>query len=89
MCPECRSLEWDTIESTGRGTVYSFTVNHHPKVPAFDYPLVVVLVELEEGVRLISNLLDVEPADVEIGMPVQAELVAVDDDLTLPLFRRA
>ena len=87
MCPECRSLEWDTVEASGRGTVYSYTVNHHPKVPAFDYPLLVVLVELEEGVRLVSNLLDVEPADVEIGMAVQAELVAVDDDLTLPLFR--
>ena len=88
MCPECRSLDWDTVESSGRGTVHSYTVNHHPQVPAFDYPLVVVLVELEEGVRLISNLLDVDPADVEIGMPVEAELVAVDDDLTLPLFRK-
>jgi uncharacterized protein len=86
-CPHCRSLDWDAVESSGRGVVYSFVVNHHPQVPAFDYPLVVALVELEEGTRLVSNLLDVEPADVRIGLPVQAELVAVDDELTLPLFR--
>jgi uncharacterized protein len=88
MCSECRSLEWDTVEASGRGTVYSFTVNHYPQVPAFDYPLVVVLVELEEGTRVISNLLDVAPEDVEIGMPVQVEFVQFDEELTLPQFRK-
>jgi 3-oxo-4,17-pregnadiene-20-carboxyl-CoA hydratase alpha subunit len=87
MCPECRSLEWDTIEASGRAKIYSFVVNHHPEVPAFDYPLVVVLVELEEGVRLVSNVVDLDPADVEIGMPVEVTFVAFDDELTLPQFR--
>ena len=89
MCPECHSLEWDTIEASGRGTVYSFVVNHYPQVPAFDYPLVVAVIELEEGTRLVSNLIDVEPGDVTIGMPVVCELVAMDDELTLPQFRPA
>ena len=89
MCPECHSLEWDTIEASGRGTVYSYVVNHYPKVPAFDYPLLVAVIELEEGTRLISNLIDVDPADVTIGMAVECELVAMDDDLTLPQFRPA
>ena len=38
MCPSCRSLEWETVEASGRGTVYSFVTNHYPQVPSFDYP---------------------------------------------------
>jgi uncharacterized OB-fold protein len=89
MCGACRSLDWDTIEASGRGVVFSFVVNHHPQLPAFDYPLVVALVELEEGTRLVSDLVDCPPDEVAIGMPVQIDFVAVDDELTLPLFRRA
>jgi uncharacterized OB-fold protein/acyl dehydratase len=88
-CPDCHSFEWDTVEASGKGTVYSFVVTHHPQAPAFDYPLPIVLVELEEGTRLVSNLIDVDPDDVEIGMPVIAELVAFDDELTIPQFRAA
>jgi uncharacterized OB-fold protein len=87
MCPYCHSLEWDSVEASGRGIVYSFVVNHHPQVPAFDYPLVVGLVELEEGTRLVSNLVGVAPSDVVVGMPVMADFVRFDDDLTLPQFR--
>ncbi|MEY2419926.1 MAG: 3-oxo-4,17-pregnadiene-20-carboxyl-CoA hydratase alpha subunit [Actinomycetota bacterium] len=89
MCAECHSLDWDTIEASGRGTVYSYVVNHYPKVPTFNYPLLVAVIELEEGTRLVSNLVDVDPADVTIGMPVVCELVVMDDDLTLPQFRPA
>jgi uncharacterized OB-fold protein/acyl dehydratase len=89
MCPYCRSLEWDTLASAGRGTVYSYVVNHHPQVGAFDYPLPVALVELEEGTRLVSNLVAVEVADVRVGMPVEVEFVAFDEELTLPVFRPA
>ena len=88
-CPECRSLEWDTVESTGRGTVYSFVVVHYPQVPAFDYPLPIALVELDEGTRLVADLVDVAPDDVRIGMPVEVRMVAVDDELTLPMFAPA
>jgi len=89
MCPRCQSLEWDTIESSGRGTVYSFVVSHYPQVPAFDYPLAIGLIELEEGTRLVSNVVDVDPADVHVGMPVEVVFTAVDHELTLPLFRPA
>jgi uncharacterized OB-fold protein/acyl dehydratase len=87
MCPSCRSLEWDTVEASGRGVVYSHVVVHHPQVPAFEYPLAVALVELEEGTRLVSNVVGVEPSEVRVGMPVEVEFVAFDDDLTLPQFR--
>jgi uncharacterized OB-fold protein/acyl dehydratase len=88
-CAECHSSDWDTVEATGRGTVYSFVVVEHPQAPAFDYPLPVVLVELEEGTRLVSNLLDVPADEVEIGMPVVVEIVTFDDELTIPQFRKA
>jgi uncharacterized OB-fold protein len=85
-CPECRSFEWDTVRSSGRGTIYSYVVNHHPQVPAFDYPLVVALVELEEGTRLVANVAGIDPEAVVIGTPVQARFEAFDDELTLPVF---
>ncbi len=85
-CAECRSFEWDTVAASGRGTVYSYVVNHHPQVPAFDYPLVVALVELEEGTRLVANLSGVAPEDVRIGLPVAARFEAFDEELTLPVF---
>ncbi|MFY9615768.1 MAG: Zn-ribbon domain-containing OB-fold protein, partial [Candidatus Dormiibacterota bacterium] len=89
MCPKCRSLEWDTVAASGRGTVHSFVVPHHPPLPMVPQPYVVVLVDLEEGTRLVSNLVDVAPEDVRIGMPVEVAFTAVDEELTLPLFRPA
>ena len=85
-CPECRSFEWDTVTSSGRGTIYSYVVNHHPKVPAFDYPLVVALIELEEGTRLVANVAGIAPEAMVIGTPVQARFEKFDDELTLPVF---
>jgi uncharacterized OB-fold protein len=72
--------------SSGRGTVYSYVVHHHPPVPGFTPPFVVALVELEEGVRVVSNLIEVDPSSVEIGLPVRVAFEAVDDELTLPVF---
>lgn len=86
-CSRCQSLEWDTVESAGRGTVYSYVVVHHPQIPAFDYPLPIAVVALDEGTRLVADLVGVAPEDVRIGMPVHVEFVAVDDELTLPMFR--
>ncbi len=86
-CANCRSFDWDTVTASGRGTIYSYVVNHYPQVPAFDYPLVVALVELEEGTRLVANVRGITPDTVAIGMAVQAEFEAFDDQLTLPVFR--
>jgi uncharacterized protein len=88
-CASCGSFEWDTVTSSGRGTVYSFVVVHHPQVGGFDYPLPIAVVELEEGTRLVGDLIGVDPADVHIGMPMVAKMVAVDDELTIPMFRPA
>jgi uncharacterized OB-fold protein len=87
-CANCRSFEWDTVTASGRGTVYSYVVNHYPQVPAFDYPLVVALIELEEGTRLVANVAGIAPDEMAIGAPVQVTFVAFDDELTLPVFTK-
>ncbi|HLI73709.1 MAG TPA: bifunctional MaoC family dehydratase N-terminal/OB-fold nucleic acid binding domain-containing protein [Acidimicrobiales bacterium] len=86
-CPRCRAFDWDTVEASGRGTVFSYVVVHHPQVPGFDYPLPIAVVELEEGTRLVADLVGVEPDDVHVGMPVVVDMVAVDDELTLAMFK--
>ncbi|WP_297592322.1 Zn-ribbon domain-containing OB-fold protein [Mycobacterium sp.] len=87
MCPNCRSLDWGAIESSGRGTVYSYVMPHEPKFPFFDYPYVVALVELEDGVRLVSNLTGIDPSDVTPGLPVEVYYQTFDDGLVLHQFR--
>ncbi|MFF8599169.1 bifunctional MaoC family dehydratase N-terminal/OB-fold nucleic acid binding domain-containing protein [Streptomyces sp. NPDC015232] len=86
-CNACGSRAWDTVEASGAGTVFSYVVMHHPPFPAFDPPYAVGLVELAEGVRVISNIVGVPYDKVRIGMPVRLEFVRVDDDLELPVFR--
>jgi uncharacterized OB-fold protein len=86
MCGSCGSPDWDTVEASGRGIVYSFVVNHYPQVPAFDYPLPVGLIELEEGTRLVANLVAIDPGDIAVELPVEVEFVDHDEDLTLPAF---
>ena len=88
-CPWCHSLDWDAVEASGRGTLFSYVVVHHPQVPAFDYPLVVGLVELEEGTRLVADVVGLEPGEVAVGMPVVVDMVAYDEELTLPVVRPA
>lgn len=83
MCGRCRSLESDHVVASGRGTVYSHVTHHHPPLPAPAPPFVVVLVELDEGVRLVSNLEGAEPA---IGQRVRAEFYDARDGLWLHRF---
>jgi uncharacterized OB-fold protein len=87
MCPHCNSLSWNTIESSGRGSVFSFVMPQHPPYPWFEYPYIVVLVDLDEGIRLVSNLCDVAPDDVSIGLRVEVFYEHFDDGLVLPQFR--
>jgi len=85
-CAVCGSLEWDAVESSGRGTVYSYVVVHYPQVPSFEYPLPIGLIELEEGTRVVANLDGVELQDIAIGLPVRATFVDFDEELSLPVF---
>ncbi|MEV6395392.1 bifunctional MaoC family dehydratase N-terminal/OB-fold nucleic acid binding domain-containing protein [Streptomyces sp. NPDC051907] len=86
-CGACGSAEWDTVEAIGEGTVYSYVVMHHPPFPAFDPPYAVGLIELAEGVRMVSNVVGTPYDKVRIGMPVRLEFLRVDGELELPVFR--
>ncbi|WP_327299672.1 MULTISPECIES: OB-fold domain-containing protein [unclassified Streptomyces] len=86
-CNACGSPEWDTVEASGAGAVYSYVVMHHPAFPAFDPPYAVGLIELAEGVRMVSNVIGVAYDKVRVGLPVSLEFLRVDEDLELPVFR--
>jgi hypothetical protein len=95
MCPRCREPqrppggEGGYAVAAGTGEVYSYVVHHHPPVPGKILPFVIALVELPEGVRMVGELLGVRPDQVRVGLPVRAEFVRVDDELTLPAWRAA
>lgn len=70
-CAHCRSFVWDTVESTRRCTLHSWTVIRHPQDPGFDYPLAVGLVDMEEGVRLVADISGVEHDRLTVGMELE------------------
>ena len=73
LCPECRSFDFEWIAASGRGSVHSYTVVHHQTHPAFPVPYTVLLVELEEGPRIVAQLRAPEGALVGIGSRVCVE----------------
>ena len=70
-----KELPTDYVVASGKGTVFSFVVHHAPRVPGRTLPFVIALVELEEGVRMLGELRNVDPAEVQIGMPVRATYI--------------
>jgi uncharacterized OB-fold protein/acyl dehydratase len=86
-CPSCGNMNPGYIVAAGVGEVYSYVVHHHPPVPGKKLPIVIALVQLPEGVRIVGELFGVDPGQVRIGLPVRAEFVRIDDDLTLPAWR--
>jgi uncharacterized OB-fold protein len=79
MCPACRSLEWETFASTGRGSVLSYVIPRHPVPPGFDDSYVVVLVELDEGARIVSSFAG-DLDDVRNDLPVEVVYEPVEPD---------
>jgi uncharacterized OB-fold protein len=90
MCSSCGSTEYEWTAVSGRGTVFSYIVTHQAIHPALAelVPHLVVLVELEEGVRITSNVVDCPPDEVAIGMPVEVTFERMNEEITLPKFRR-
>ncbi|MER7012871.1 OB-fold domain-containing protein [Saccharopolyspora sp. NPDC000359] len=87
MCPECGATKRTHLVSEGHGEVHSYVVHHHPPVPGKDLPLVVALVELDEGVRVLGELHGVAPDEVAVGQRVAVDFLRVDDELALPIWR--
>ena len=91
VCPHCLSGEYEWVTVSGRATLYSFTVCHRAASEAFaaDVPYMVALVELEEGVRLMSNLIGCPPDQARVGMPVEVVFEDASLDITLYKFKPA
>ncbi len=90
-CPHCGTMKWTWVQSAGRGKIYSWIVVHPPVLPAFadKVPYNVVLVELEEGTRIVSNLEGCPNDQIKIGMPVEVFFEKLTEEITLPKFRPA
>jgi hypothetical protein len=86
MCPSCHALEQEVVDLAGTGVVYSYSILHHPQHPSFGYPVIAALIDLDEGVRILSNLVDIPPEDVRIGMPVEVRFEPTRDDMAVPVF---
>ena len=88
-CPHCWSDNCEWRPSSGRGRVYSYTVIHHNDVLPFKerLPYIVALIDLEEGVRVTTNIVEGTPEVMHVGMPVEVVYEHVTDEVTLPQFR--
>lgn len=89
LCTECGSTDTEWIDATGKGMVYSFAIVHRAPSPAFkaDVPYVLALVTLEEGCRMMTNIVGCDVKDVHIDMPVEVLFEKVSDEISLPKFR--
>lgn len=92
-CPDCGALDRGHVVAAGTGTVFSYVVHRHPPVPGKELPIVIALIDLDEGVRMVGEVVDAVSdsgdAEIEIGMRLQVGWNRVDDELTLPVWRRA
>lgn len=93
MCPHCASRELEWIQASGRGKLFSFEIAHQILNKAFKVkpPVILALVELEEGPRLLTNLVNAtpDPKTLRCDMPVQVVFERLSDEITLPMFQPA
>jgi hypothetical protein len=87
LCPSCQGQKLEWVDTTGRGTVYSYTVVHRPQRPEFRVPYVVAIIEMEEGWHMLTNLVEIAPENVTIGMAVEVAFEKMSEQITLPYFR--
>jgi uncharacterized OB-fold protein len=91
MCAKCGSFKWEWARSSGKGKLFSWTTATQPMMPHFaeSVPYSPALVELEEGVRMVTWLVGVKPEELELDMPLQVAFDDVTPEVTLPKFKRA
>jgi uncharacterized OB-fold protein len=91
LCAACGSAEWAWAPSSGRGRIHSWTVTHRTPHPVFaaSVPYAVVVVEMDEGVRLVSGLRGLDPAALALDLPVRVELEPATGGMAVPWFRPA
>ena len=92
VCWKCRSFNYGWEPVSGKGVVYSWTIARHPAHPSVrdKVPYNILIVELPdaENIRMVGNLLDAAEDEIEIGMPVQVVFEDIDDEVTLPQWRK-
>lgn len=92
-CQQCPAYDRGWEVAAGTGTVFSYVVHRYPPVPGKELPIVIALVDLDEGVRMVGEVVDVADGDdgpeIEIGTRLRVDFRTVDDDLTLPIWRKA
>jgi uncharacterized OB-fold protein/acyl dehydratase len=86
MCGRCQSTRWTSVEASGRGSVYSYTILRHPPIPGYEFPVPVALIDLEEGTRIVANVAGCKPEEIHIGMKVACRFENVDESMKLPFF---
>ncbi len=88
-CRRCLSCDLEWVEAKGKGSIYSYTVIHRAPSRPFepDVPYTVALVDLDEGCRMMSNIVDVSPEAVRVGMRVEVLFDAITPEISLPRFR--
>jgi uncharacterized OB-fold protein len=87
FCPECNSFDVDWFEASGRGTIYSYTVNRRGQGDYRDLSYVLAYVELEEGPRVLTNIVDCEHDQITVGQSVKVVFHATQGGPSLPRFR--
>lgn len=88
-CPECWSQDLSWTEASGKGEVYAFSITYEGVEAPFveDLPIVLAWIDLPEGIRMQTNIVDCDPEEVHIGMPVEVTFKKATDEITLPYFR--
>jgi len=91
LCPSCLSSKTDYLRASGHGTVYTFTVTYQNQAAGFrdELPYVMAYVELDEGPRILTNVVNTPADAVTIGMPVEVVFEDIDEGLAIPKFQRA
>ncbi len=91
FCTQCLSPRTEWVRSSGRGKVYTFTATYQNQAPGFreSLPYIMAYVELDEGLKMLTNLVDCRPEEVRIGMPVEVVYEDVTPEVTLAKFRPA
>lgn len=89
VCPACLSSEVEWVACSGRGEIYTFTVTYQNQSPGFAgrVPYVLAYVLLEEGVQMLTNIVDVVPEEVRIGQAVEVSFEDLSPDISIPVFR--
>ena len=89
ICSNCWTTDIKWVHSTGRGKVWTYTITYQNRTPGFaeDVPYVLALVELDEGVKMFTNIIECDPKEVKIGMDVEVTFVRANNFITIPYFK--